>query len=87
MTRAVAVNEYGERFEGVDAILAEINRDRSADWTPYTRRDWREGLELTGLKLLSRPDARIRRGLNEAGRHYLGAPGAFLERSQPKERE
>lgn len=85
--RYIAMNEYGERFEGVGAILAEINRDRSADWTPYTRRDWREGLELTGLTLLRQPDARVRRVLNEAGRHYLGAPGAFIERSQPKERE
>ena len=25
-------------------ILDEINRDRSADWTPYVKRDWKEGL-------------------------------------------
>lgn len=25
-------------------ILDEINRDRSADWTPYGKRDWKEGL-------------------------------------------
>lgn len=25
-------------------ILDEINRDRSAHWTPYVKRDWKEGL-------------------------------------------
>lgn len=24
-------------------ILSEINRDRSDSWTPYTKKDWREG--------------------------------------------
>ncbi len=24
-------------------LLKEINRDRSEEWTPYNKRDWKEG--------------------------------------------
>lgn len=27
-------------------ILKEINRDRSDEWIPYNKTDWREGLEV-----------------------------------------
>ena len=30
-------------FKGMDAILAEINRDHSSDFTPCTASDWKEG--------------------------------------------
>ena len=34
-------------------VLEEINRDRSADWTPYDETDWREGLaEFTEFDLV-----------------------------------
>jgi hypothetical protein len=36
-------------------ILREINRDRSGEWTPYNRRDWKEGLaEFTEFRLVGR---------------------------------
>lgn len=40
-------------FKNVKAILKEINRDRSAGWSPYNKKDWKEGLqEFTEYKLL-----------------------------------
>jgi len=27
----------------IKKVLAEINRDRSDQWTPYNSRDWKEG--------------------------------------------
>jgi len=27
----------------IEQVLFEINRDRSADWTPYDESDWEEG--------------------------------------------
>ncbi len=29
---------------GLSWILREINKDRSNEWTPYNKDDWREGL-------------------------------------------
>lgn len=41
-------------FPNVKAVLEEINRDRSEDWTPYTKHDWKEGLEeFTEYRLLN----------------------------------
>ncbi len=37
----------------VPEILEEINRDRSEDWRPYTKHDWRDGLQFTYHELLS----------------------------------
>lgn len=33
------------KFKNVKSILKEINRDRSEDWTPYTKHDWKEGFK------------------------------------------
>lgn len=33
-------------------ILAEINRDRSEEWTDYDETDWQEGLEMTDWELI-----------------------------------
>jgi hypothetical protein len=42
-------------FKNVKAVLRNINRDRSAEWTPYTARDWKEGLaQFTEYDLLKR---------------------------------
>jgi hypothetical protein len=37
----------------VEEILEEINRDRSDDWTPYTKNDWVDGLALTEYERVS----------------------------------
>ena len=39
--------ETGElkKFKNVEAVLRNINRDRSEEWTPYTKIDWKEGLK------------------------------------------
>ena len=38
--------EYGKVYNWtMEQILAEINCDRSKDWTPYNRLDWQEGLD------------------------------------------
>jgi len=34
-----------ETFPSVAAVLREINRDRSGEWTRYDKTDWREGLK------------------------------------------
>jgi hypothetical protein len=40
-------------FKNVRSILRNINRDRSAEWTPYNKHDWKEGLEVfTEFKLI-----------------------------------
>ena len=31
------------RLWSIKQILSEINRDRSGDWTPYNKKDWKEG--------------------------------------------
>jgi len=37
----------------IPSILREINRDRSSEWTPYNKEDWKEGLEeFTEHKLI-----------------------------------
>lgn len=37
----------------IPTILREINRDRSNEWSPYNRRDWKEGLEaFTEFRLM-----------------------------------
>jgi hypothetical protein len=40
--------ETGEikKFKNVKAVLKDINRDRSQDWTNYTTHDWKEGLKV-----------------------------------------
>ena len=39
----------------IPRILKEINRDRSAEWSNYNKRDWREGLsEFTEFKLIKK---------------------------------
>jgi len=41
------------KFKNVRTILKNINRDRSGEWTNYTKHDWKEGLEVfTEYKLL-----------------------------------
>ena len=40
-------------FKSIKGILREINRDRSAEWTPYDETDWQEGLqEFTEFDLI-----------------------------------
>ena len=40
-------------FKNVKAILRNINRDRSPEWTNYNKHDWKEGLnEFTEYELL-----------------------------------
>ena len=34
------------RFKNVTNVLKNINRDRSGEWTKYTKHDWKEGLEV-----------------------------------------
>jgi hypothetical protein len=39
----------------LSTILREINRDRSSEWSPYNKKDWKEGLEeFTEYKLINR---------------------------------
>jgi hypothetical protein len=41
------------KFKNIKAVLRNINRDRSQDWTPYNKHDWREGLrEFTEFDLI-----------------------------------
>jgi len=42
-----------EIFKNVKSILRNINRDRSEEWIPYNKHDWKEGLsEFTEFDLL-----------------------------------
>jgi hypothetical protein len=42
------------KFPSIDAVLREINRDRSGEWTRYDKTDWRDGLEnFTEYKLIA----------------------------------
>ena len=48
MTRYIIIdhdNNGKVSYWTLSEILAEINRDRSDEWTPYDETDWREGLE------------------------------------------
>ena len=43
-----------KKFKNVKAVLREINRDRSNEWSSYNKNDWKEGLnEFTEYKLLT----------------------------------
>jgi hypothetical protein len=43
-------------------ILREINRDRSAEWSPYNKSDWKEGLkEFTEYKLIERKKGKLKK--------------------------
>jgi hypothetical protein len=47
------IDTNGEIVEWtIPQILAEVNRDRSEEWTDYNETDWREGLSLTDYKLV-----------------------------------
>jgi len=42
-----------KKFKNIKAVLKEINRDRSQEWTNYNRYDWKEGLkEFTEYELV-----------------------------------
>ena len=50
------VRESGEivKFKNVKAVLKNINRDRSNEWTNYNKNDWKEGLrEFTEFELVT----------------------------------
>jgi len=41
-------------------ILREINRDRSGTWSPYNKRDWKDGLEaFTEFRLVNKKIERV----------------------------
>ena len=40
-------------FSNIKAVLKEINRNRSAEWSPYNKHDWEEGLnEFTEYEIV-----------------------------------
>lgn len=68
-------------------ILAEINRDRSNEWTEYNCSDWREGLEqFTCYSLVTDESQQPTEELTPEGIQYV-LPGAERETTPSKEKE
>lgn len=68
-------------------ILAEINRDRSNEWTEYNCSDWREGLEqFTCYSLVTDESQQPTEELTPEGIQYV-LPGAERETTPSKEEE
>ena len=65
MRYIVRDTQTGEKFVwDLTQVLEEINRDRSPDWTPYTKDDWNQGwdnfvdnLEIIGFMRKSVADS------------------------------